>query len=92
MMTFVAKLGRHMEIICGEVRIYAGVDNSFCELTDKRKKWDGAKVLEDFIVELQSFKNGNNMSFFESIKVGGREWEVDKDAEVREEKFKVFFY
>ena len=55
MVTFIAKLGGYMKIISREIRVDTGVDNSFCEFTNERKKRDRAKVLEKFIVKLQRF-------------------------------------
>ena len=44
-----------MKVISRIIRVDTGVDHSFCEFTDERKKRDGAKVFEEFIVELQRF-------------------------------------
>ena len=40
---------------------------------------------------MQGLKNGYHMSFFKTIKVGGRKRKIDKITEVRKKKFKIFF-
>ena len=41
-----------MKVISREISVDTGVYNTFNEFADERKKRDGAKVLEEFIVKL----------------------------------------